>query len=414
MNLNAVSLAIAQISFTLKSLSKKNFNSSTIEIANLISEHGFEVERHFYRTLVTYLDLESIEQNSTSIKRSENIHLTYWLQELPSLISKSNFVTLICYAFDTAGTQKSLKLSSHINGFLTSLCKLFKLTRAQELLFVFALRNSIHTELQQLTHEHIEQRLPDFIRIASGDNGINELGLAELSVEAVHSLVLLIQQYISNESIEPLTTTEDYERFLDVLRKEYPRERMGNNGSLILLPLLYSSITLSIDPSSNLLLSDSSNLSTNVWQMDDSLADVILEMGYSFTACVEDCRNALVHFGLQELKPSTIARMLSIMIKTHSGLTENTHIYNSDGTDISINNEKNALQTWNIDTFVLAINDLVPTVNWKDVVKELDHPGFLVSDRQALVLLVTALRRALPVELYIDLLYGKWNNVEGQ
>ncbi|CAF5184302.1 unnamed protein product, partial [Rotaria magnacalcarata] len=87
---------------------------------------------------------------------------------------------------------------------------------------------------------------------------------------------------------------------------------------------------------------------------------------------------------------------------------------NSDGTDISINNEKNALQTWNIDTFVLAINDLVPTVNWKDVVKELDHPGFLVSDRQALVLLVTALRRALPVELYIDLLYGKWNNVEGQ
>jgi hypothetical protein len=61
--------------------------------------------------------------------------------------------------------------------------------------------------------------------------------------------------------------------------------------------------------------------------MDGSLADVILEMGYNFTSSVEDCRNALVHFGLQELKPSTIARMLSAMIRTHSGLNETTHIY---------------------------------------------------------------------------------------
>ena len=61
--------------------------------------------------------------------------------------------------------------------------------------------------------------------------------------------------------------------------------------------------------------------------MDGQLSDVILEMGYDFTASVEDCRNALVQFGLQELKPSTIARMLSAMIKTHSGLNENTRIY---------------------------------------------------------------------------------------
>ncbi len=48
------------------------------------------------------------------------------------------------------------------------------------------------------------------------------------------------------------------------------------------------------------------------------------------------------------------------------------------------------------------------------MVKELDHPGFLVRDKQALVLLVTALRRAVPTEIYIDLIYGRWNNAEGQ
>jgi hypothetical protein len=126
---------------------------------------------------------------------------------------------------------------------------------------------------------------------------------------------------------------------------EYPKERVGTNGSIILLPLLHPSNTSSIDLTSSQLLSDSSHLSTSVvrskssllllfsrffvlkWQMDGSLADIILEMGYNFTSSVEDCRNALVHFGLQELKPSTIARMISAMIKTHSGLNENTHIY---------------------------------------------------------------------------------------
>ena len=48
------------------------------------------------------------------------------------------------------------------------------------------------------------------------------------------------------------------------------------------------------------------------------------------------------------------------------------------------------------------------------MVKEFDHPGFLVRDRQALILLMNALCRALPTEQYIDLLYGRWNNVEGQ
>ena len=120
--------------------------------------------------------------------------------------------------------------------------------------------------------------------------------------------------------------------------------------------------------------------------------------------------------------PSTIARMISAMIRTHSGSEwQHSNLCNWMnrqesfirgiwlGALLSIwripmegkywlgTNEKNASSTWNVDTFVIAVNDLVPTVNWKDVVKELDHPGFMVRDRQALVLLVTALRRALPV-----------------
>lgn len=72
------------------------------------------------------------------------------------------------------------------------------------------------------------------------------------------------------------------------------------------------------------------------WQMNDSLADIILEMGYSFTASIEECRNALLQLGVEEFKPAILARMLSAMIKTHSGLKDHTQIYVNQATLLRI------------------------------------------------------------------------------
>jgi hypothetical protein len=117
---------------------------------------------------------------------------------------------------------------------LASLCKLFKLNRVQELVFVLALQNSIHIELQILANEYIQQRLPELIQLASGgslrskidlfnflfiDNQMNEIGLADLPVEVLHSLLLLIQQYMVNECTTSFIKNEDFENFLDLLRK---------------------------------------------------------------------------------------------------------------------------------------------------------------------------------------------------
>ena len=72
----------------------------------LVSEYGFEAERHLYRTVRASLDVQAIDEHNQSLNPSNNIHLNYWLQEISSLISKPNFSTLICYAFDAAITQK--------------------------------------------------------------------------------------------------------------------------------------------------------------------------------------------------------------------------------------------------------------------------------------------------------------------
>jgi hypothetical protein len=81
------------------------------------------------------------------------------------------------------------------------------------------LQNSTHTELRTLACEHIQQRLPEFIRFISGDNGISETGLSDLPVEVLHSLLLFIQQYISNESTGSSIKTEEFDNFLHFLRK---------------------------------------------------------------------------------------------------------------------------------------------------------------------------------------------------
>jgi len=48
---------------------------------------------------------------------------------------------------------------------------------------------------------------------------MSETGLSDLSVEVLHSLLLLIQKYILNESKTLFIKTEDFENFLNLLRK---------------------------------------------------------------------------------------------------------------------------------------------------------------------------------------------------
>lgn len=47
---------------------------------------------------------------------------------------------------------------------------------------------------------------------------------------------------------------------------------------------------------------------------------------------------------------------------------------------------------WNVEVFIKALLEVVPSINVKEVFNKLDHKGFLVKDRQGLKLLITALR----------------------
>lgn len=85
-----------------------------------------------------------------------------------------------------------------------------------------------------------------------------------------------------------------------------------------------------------------------------------------------------------------------------------THNTNSNLSDEEQTN------TWNLDIFVAAIQDLVPSISWKDVIKELDNPDFFLKDKTSFRLLIQCLKKVLKDTFPIDLVYRVWKNPEGQ
>ena len=73
------------------------------------------------------------------------------------------------------------------------------------------------------------------------------------------------------------------------------------------------------------------------------------------------------------------------------------------------------LSTWDVDTFIKVVKELAPHISFREVVYELDHPTFYISDTQGLRLVKTALVRGLQQEIFpIEALYRIWKNYEGQ
>lgn len=100
--------------------------------------------------------------------------------------------------------------------------------------------------------------------------------------------------------------------------------------------------------------------------MDPPLADLVMEMGYSTCSSLEECRrkllsiisgnNSSVIFG-----SSSIAKVLSMMIRTHTGLdTQSTLTYwPGDNANNDLDKTPNNFTAWNVEVFVHTIKDLV-------------------------------------------------------
>ncbi|XP_018116117.1 CCR4-NOT transcription complex subunit 1 isoform X2 [Xenopus laevis] len=405
MNLDSLSLALSQISYLVDNLTKKNYRASQLEIQHIVNRHGPEADRHLLRCLFSHVDFSGDGKSS-----GKDFHQTQFLiQECASLITKPNFISTLSHAIDNPlHYQKSLKPFPHL---FAQLSKVLKLSKVQEVIFGLALLNSSSCELQGFAAQFVKQKLPDLLRsyVDVDVSGSQEGGFQDIAIEVLH---LLLSNLLFGQKGAFGVGQEQIVAFLKTLRRDFPQERCP----VVLAPLLYPEKR---DILMDRILADSGGITKTM--MDSSLADFMQEVGYSFCASVEECRNIIVQFGVREVTAVQVARVLGMMARTHSGLTDGIPLQSitSPGSGIwSDGKDKNdAVQphTWNVEVLIDVVKELNPTLNFKEVTYELDNPSFQIRDNKALQTVVYGIQRGLGIEVFpVDLIYRPWKNAEGQ
>lgn len=216
-----------------------------------------------------------------------------------------------------------------------------------------------------------------------------------------------------------------YSKFTKKLCRDFPRDHVP----LILTPLLYlEESEISIES----ILSNSQNIFKSSI-MDTSWSKMIIEIGYTFTQSVEDCKSHLTKGGGRDVTSQDVGKIISLMCQTHSNLsdssinlpTPNSFWPNSQTNDGSASTQsKDKLTTidnssWKPEVFVQALKEVVPNLNWKEVCLGLDNSDFLIKDRAGLNLLITIIRLGMQASgmgqnFPAECLYRHWTNVEGQ
>ncbi|XP_029991887.1 CCR4-NOT transcription complex subunit 1 isoform X15 [Sphaeramia orbicularis] len=403
MNLDSLSLALSQISYLVDNLTKKNYRASQQEIQHIVNRHGPEADRHLLRCLFSHVDFSGDGKSS-----GKDFH-QFLIQECVSLISKPNFISTLCYAIDNPlHYQKSLKPSAHL---FTQLSKVLKLSKVQEVIFGLALLNSSNADLRGFAAQFIKQKLPDLLRsyVDADLGGNQEGGFQDIAIEVLH---LLLSHLLFGQKGASGVGQEQIDAFLKTLCRDFPQERCP----VVLAPLLYPEKR---DILMDRILPDSGELAKTM--MESSLAEFMQEVGYGFCASLDECRNIILQYGVREVTASQVARVLGMMARTHSGLTDGIPLQSisapgsgiwSDGKD---KNDGSQAHTWNVEVLIDVVKEVNPNLNFKEVTYELDHPGFIIRDSKGLHIVVYGIQRGLGLEVFpVDLIYRPWKHAEGQ
>ncbi|XP_070201958.1 CCR4-NOT transcription complex subunit 1-like isoform X11 [Littorina saxatilis] len=394
MNLDSLSFALAEISYSVANLTKKNYKASVAEINHLVLQHGAEADGHLFRCLLSHIDFSGDGKSSGK----DLYQIQYLTTDNSHFLGRPNFISILCNAVDNPlHHQKTLKPSTQL---LSQLSKVLKLNRVQEVVYAFALLHSSNSDSVQYATQFLKQKIPDLIHsyvdADTAVTGRQEGGLQDAGVEALH---LLLSHLLRGRDTYGIGK-EQKEALLKTLRRDFPRERVPAILSFLLYP---ETEDIPVNQLSTL-----NNMPSSM--MDSSLAELLMEAGYGCTSSKDECRSVMV--GVRELSPLAVARALGMIARTPVGLSDQQQT-----SGWGEKTETPGVTTWNVDIFVQTIRDLSPSLDWKEVVGQLDHQGFLVTGKKGLRLLVQGLLRGLQLSnesFPVQYIFRPWSNTEGQ
>lgn len=451
MNQEPCSYALTQISYLVSNLNKKNFATNSRQLAQFVKDFGLEADRHLLRCLFSAVDFVACSaagrsggdaatpghsrSNSTSSSASNSNNNYYSssggplsLQarllstELVGLLTKPQLVGNVCFAVDNPLPQQRT-LTPSIN-LVTQIVRTLNCSPIQQAALALALLHSSHPDIVRSAEENarscIAELIQSYIDLDSTEP-TQEGSLNDVSPELLQHILSLI----SHDRHRDFGLSDStYGKFVQQLCRDFPRERVP----LILAPLLYpENSELSAE---SVKANSQSLLRSSI--MDTAWGSLVMEIGYGFTASVEDCKNHLLKVGGREIAAQDVAKIISSMCLTHASLSESSinlptpssfWPQGSDpggkGKDGQNGGSSSENSTWKPEIFVQALKEAVPNLNWKDVCLAFDHADFLIKDRPGLALLLSIVKMGMQASglgqnFPVECVYQRWTNVEGQ
>ena len=415
-----------QIHNLVTSITKKNFKGSRAELNQLVELYGPDARQFLVQCLIE----ETHFRDQRGHQQKDNNKLQLLTQEIQLVANRPNFATIICQVLDTprahsrdARTRGAVKAVT--DEFLTQFCKTCKLPIAQQLAIGVALCDSAAQDAAQEAHKFLRSRWSDVVAAPAEARALDpHLGHRLLfllktkpqlqsSASEVAALRSLLLEATAKESLSVQPVGQD----------DTAPDGSAPGGALLGADMVLASDVAEHDAML-------SNLQREVLSAC-SLADLMQDLGYACTKTPAAFRELLAEFlGTSaggRLREIEVARMLSMMARTRSGLQDHnsalacgSFLPDCNGEYLKAPDEEadakaaDAGATWGIDVVAQVLSEDHSSLNWRQVAQELDHATFHIENEAALRLVVTTFRKASRVVFPIDVLFRCWRNTAGQ
>uniref|UniRef100_A0A914UVV1 CCR4-NOT transcription complex subunit 1 n=1 Tax=Plectus sambesii TaxID=2011161 RepID=A0A914UVV1_9BILA len=412
-SIDSLSIALAHIEQLIASVGKKGAKQCSVadtfeKLSQISSSWGREAEVHLLRALISSIDFTAEARTKANEFVSPQAQLLHQLIVQCAVSKhKRGFVSHLGEAFD-----RPLR-PTRCPGGIAQLSRVIRLTLVQQVVFAVALLQSNKSETRASAVAFLRETLPGLLKSYSDSGTTKDTGLQDCAVETVHLILTSLDEDPEHFAV----SAELKESFLSTLKRDFPADSIpvillpwlsGNRGSSSSRSLGSVAVDFPTDSSSRAAIMD--NVSGSSASL---LPSQIQEIGYALTSSVESCRqhlNALKASDHSTLNPVTVARILTVMVQTHSNLKNGAPLASVNTGWIEKGKSADQPTSWDVQIFAKTVNEMSPNLNWSEVVMQLDQPGFCVRDRAGLQLLTAGLLAGLEGNAFpIALLYREWN-----
>ncbi|KAJ8748950.1 hypothetical protein K2173_013387 [Erythroxylum novogranatense] len=380
MVINLLSTLPGQIRFLIQSLNEANSDSIFRELCQFI-DHGIEGS-----VLTLQACLESLFSARSDVKHTQ-VELVL-LSIFKYLLEKPNFGTVF---------SQSLRFLEINEEFLEKLSNVLRLSLLEKIGIGLALLDSENIETRmcgkRFCMDHVEELCTNPVSVKSA--------------EQIQGIVLFLQQSAA--------LSHYVDRFTQMVSRIHPEDVIP----FVLTPLLpdelhQTNFLRNMDLFHETKESEFDELLADI-QKEMSMGDVVKELGYGCTLDAAHCKEILSLF--QPLTEITISKILVTIARSHSGLEDNHGTFSSLllALGCSVSTDIPLLSSWNVENLVKTIKELAPSVNWVQVIENLDHEGFYIPNEDVFRFFMSVYKCACQDPFPLHAICGNvWKNIEGQ